>query len=172
MLVWMQPLAPTAAVLAAWHAHNPPSGVSLWMQQARNFRNPASRPAFAFCTDRRAALPILSDTPPDLMQLLEDTPAPGRPSGGKRTAESIAPDGDEQVNSGSARRRLWGKQAIRVNLDTPLSNLWPVPSAQEMPLEPQDDFGLPLEAIGGPEETPVDAVEPSDEQMEVASTKL
>ena len=142
------------------------------MHQARNFHNAAARQAFTSCTDRSTALPIFSDTPPDLLQMLQDTPAPSRPSGCKRTAESIAPDSDEQGINGCEHRRLRGKQTVRINLDTPLSNLVSQASIPEVSPQPQDDFDLPLTAIGGPEETPLDAVEPSDEQLQVAPINL
>ena len=59
------------------------------------------------------------------------------------------------------------KQKTEVLFTTPLSSLC-APQAKHVASQgPQDDFDTPLSAIAGPPQEPLDAVEPSDEQLQV-----
>ena len=115
-----------------------------------------------------AFLPLADTTRNDLQELLRDVPGPCQ-RGVKRSREDVASDRDIGIPQASLqkKRRLMGKQKTTLQFTTPLGSLC-APQAKHVASQgPQDDFDLPLSAMAGPPQEPLDPPEPSDEQLQV-----
>lgn len=162
MLLCLRPLTPAAGILAAYHGQL--RLPTLFSKDNRDSKLNACRSSLVYCTDATAILPAHTLAQDNDVQLVMEMPGPCRAS--RNRAAKDLPDADMQRPQ-KVQRRIRGKQKTVIQWDTPLNSIGASEMNPSATPDAVDDFHLPLTDIGGNEEEPLDAVEPTEEELQV-----